>query len=307
MLRVLAAALLVSSTAVAETRGIPAPTPGAQSSAIVGGEAVPPGMWPDTVAVIGAKGACTGTLIAPDLVLTAGHCAEIEPQQVIANTNDYATSAGTRVNVIKTTAYPSWQTSYDAAVLVLASAIPGVEPRAIATSCTARELAKGTAVRLVGFGATDVQGTTASSQLRQAMTAVTDPDCSAGGVGCKTAIAPGGEFIAGGTGTADSCFGDSGGPVMLDTPRGTVVIGAVSRGVAGSSTPCGGGGIYVRTDKLVSWIESTTGRTVAKDSCDELEDDSTADDQAGGCSTSRAGVGLPLALALLAMRRRRTR
>jgi len=95
--------------------------------------------------------------------------------------------------------------------------------------------------------------------------------------------------------------------VYLDTPRGTVVIGAVSRGVSGSSTPCGGGGIYVRTDKLVDWIEETTGRTIAKDSCDQ-DDDMASDDGSVGCSASH-GAGLPLVLALLALRKgkRKTR
>ena len=97
------------------------------------------------------------------------------------------------------------------------------------------------------------------------MAPVVDPDCS-GGNGCNPQVAPGGEFVAGGGGT-DSCFGDSGGPVYLDTPRGAVVIGAVSRGVDGAATPCGGGGIYVRTDKVIAWIEETAARAIAKDDC----------------------------------------
>ncbi|HTL35074.1 MAG TPA: trypsin-like serine protease, partial [Kofleriaceae bacterium] len=66
------------------------PPPGAQHSAIVGGEDVALGDWPDAVAIFGTSGTCTGTLIAPDLVLTAGHCAGINPTKIIANTVDYA-------------------------------------------------------------------------------------------------------------------------------------------------------------------------------------------------------------------------
>ena len=43
---------------------------------IIGGTQAPPGKWPDAVAVIygGAGQECSGTLIAPTVVITAGHC-----------------------------------------------------------------------------------------------------------------------------------------------------------------------------------------------------------------------------------------
>ena len=274
-------------------------------SAVVGGTTAQAGEWPDAVAVLGSSGSCTGTLIAPDLVLTAGHCANITPQQVIANTVDYSKGDGVAVHVAKTTAYPNWQVEYDIALLELASPINDVEPRKVGTRCTFDAFTRDTAVRLVGFGATDNLGSTSNTQLRQAMTAVVDPDCS-GGNGCKTAVAPGGEFVAGGSGEADSCFGDSGGPVYLDTPMGTVVVGAVSRGVDGSATPCGGGGIYVRTDKLVDWIEKTSGRTIDADDCDVAYNGDAPDgSDSGGCAaTHGAGLGA-IGLVLLALRRRR--
>lgn len=276
--------------------------------AVVGGSTVEPGQWPDAVAVLGTSGTCTGTLIAPDVVLTAGHCAGIKPVQVIANTTDYSQDDGIRVQVAKTEAYPSWQTEYDVAVLLLASEIKGVTPRKVGTACTFDAFSRDTAVRLVGFGATDMNGVTANTQLRQAMTAVLDPDCS-DGRGCKQAVAPGGEFVAGGTGSADSCFGDSGGPVYLDTPAGTVVVGAVSRGVDGSATPCGGGGIYVRTDKLIDWIEETTERGLDVDACDG-ESAYRGEVPAGeaeqvGCSAGRGGALGLVPVVMLALRKRR--
>ncbi|NVB83502.1 MAG: trypsin-like serine protease [Kofleriaceae bacterium] len=285
---------------------------------IVGGSDVAAGDWPDAVVVLGNKGSCSGTLIAPDVVLTAGHCSKIEPTQIIANTIDYAHAGGVRVNVAKTIAYPNWESTYDVSVIVLASPITNVTPRNVATSCTFNKFKKETQVHLVGFGATDMQGTAANSHLREAMAAVTDPTCS-GGNGCNSRVAPGGEFVAGGTGNADSCFGDSGGPVYLDTEMGTVLVGAVSRGVDNSSTPCGGGGIYVRTDKIIDWLESTAERTIAKDDCvgGSTEDGGTGSDSDGnsgeqyagtdvGCSAGGgAGAGTIALLALLALRRRR--
>ena len=110
-------------------------------------------------------------------------------------------------------------------------------------------------------------------------------------------------------------------------PICTIVIAAVSRGVDGAATPCGGGGIYVRTDKVMHWIEQTTGRTVAKDSCYTGADDggsgapgSTGTDTGsdreqgsapagGGCSTTGTGsttLGFGVLLVgIAALRRRR--
>jgi uncharacterized protein (TIGR03382 family) len=292
---------------------------------VIGGTAVPPGKWPDAVAVIG-QGSCTGTLIAPDVVLTAGHCADMNPTTVIANTTDYNAAGGVRATVKSVTAYPAWETSYDVSVIVLTAPIAGVTPRKLGTACTFQEgFAKSTMVRLVGFGLTDTAGMGDNTLLNEAMSPVTDPDCSGPG-GCIKGVSPGGEFIAGGNGQ-DSCFGDSGGPVYLETPRGPVVIGAVSRGLDNSPTPCGGGGIYVRTDKIAQWIETTTGKTIEKDLCaagpggeepgGEDPDgggpggpdggSNGSGDVLGGCSSSSGGSGVALVLIGLAfvLRRRR--
>jgi len=300
MLRCLS--LLLAFTAVASANEAP----------VVGGSTVPDGKWPDAVAVLGTKGSCTGTLVAPDVVITAGHCAEINPTEVIANTVDYTAPDGDLITVKSTTAYPDWQHTYDISVLVLEQPIPNVTPRRVGTGCTFQELHSAMSVHLVGFGLTSESGTGDNTLLNEAMAPVVDPDCSRGN-GCHAQVAPGGEFVAGGDGT-DSCFGDSGGPVYFDTPRGTVVIGAVSRGVDGAAMPCGGGGIYVRTDKIVKWIEDTTGRTIAKDECSASGSDGPdayADVADGGCSTTgrggTGGAGLGMGLALLAMRGRSRR
>ena len=60
------AALLALATPVAAERGDGASYVDTASTApVIGGTAVPAGKWPDAVAVLGAQGACTGTLIAP--------------------------------------------------------------------------------------------------------------------------------------------------------------------------------------------------------------------------------------------------
>jgi endonuclease G len=288
-------AVLTASTASA----------GTISSPIVGGSMVPPGKWPDAVAILGPDGSCTGTLIAPDVVLTAGHCTNINATEIVANTTNYNGTGGQRVAIESITAYPNYREKFDVAVIVLVSPVTGVVPRSVGGHCTFSGFAEDTMVHLVGFGLTDTSGTGANTALREAMAPVLDASCS-GGNGCRDAVAPQGEFVAGGAG-GDSCFGDSGGPVYLDTSRGPVLVAAVSRGLEDSATPCGGGGIYVRTDKVLAWIEQTTGREIAKDCPDEATD-VAADDTSVGCSSNRGGASaalILLAIGSLGLTRRR--
>ncbi len=290
---------------------------GTISQPVVGGGMVPPGKWPDAVAVLGPSGSCTGTLIAPDVVLTAGHCANINPDVVVVDTTNYNGSGGKRIAIESITAYPEFRKTYDVAVIVLKQPVEGIEPRKVARGCTFTGFREETMVHLVGFGLTQEDGGGSNTSLREAMAPVLDPTCS-GGNGCREGASPAGEFVAGGGG-ADSCFGDSGGPVYLDTERGAILIASVSRGLDDSPRPCGGGGIYVRTDKVVRWIEETTARVIAKDDCtgDGLEsggpdDEGGGDDRsamfAGGCSaTSNAAWGALFVLLPIALLRRRRR
>ena len=325
-----------SSFAVAESRGgITDHQLALTATPVIGGTAVPAGKWPDAVAVVGAQGSCTGTLVAPDIVITAGHCADAGLTQVIANTTNYNNAGGVRSQIASITAYPNWETTYDIAVIKLATPITTVTPRAVGAECTFQSFQNQMSVHLVGFGLTDTAGEGNNTSLREATAPVTDATCANAAMGCQAGAAPAGEFIAGGGGT-DSCFGDSGGPVYLDTPRGTMVIAAVSRGLDGSATPCGGGGIYVRTDKVLQWIEQTAGHPVTKDSCvtggvtpppeeDGGDDDDGGDppgggsgsgsgttgsyggEITGGCSTTGGSAGALLGLGLLVGLRRRKR
>ena len=301
MLKTISVLALLSSPALAGTLDTP----------VVGGTPVTAGAYPDVVLVVAPMALCSGTLIAPDVVLTAGHCIGIHPTEVVIGSVDYAKPGGEAIAVKSATAYPDWEHQYDVGVLVLDHASKA-KPRLIASACTATEhLDHGAKVELVGFGLTTKAGTGMNSRLNKAELVVDDATCTTDPA-CAPAIAPGGEFTAGGDGT-DSCFGDSGGPLYIDSTHGAVQIGVVSRGVGTTGDPCGGGGVYIRADKVVPWIEKTTGRTIGRASCDNAADGegdgsaATTPEAGGGCSTGGGalGIGLAAIIAALCLARRR--
>jgi secreted trypsin-like serine protease len=271
------------------------------STSVVGGTPAKPGAWRDAVAVLSPTAACTGTLITPDVVLTAGHCIDTGPALVIVDTVDYGQPGGEPIKVKQSLAYPDWEHAYDVGIVVLEHRA-AAKPRAIAAACSIRDgLVAGALVHLVGFGLTTKSGTGDNTRLHEAQIPIIDPTCG-DEASCIAAIAPHGEFTAGGGGR-DACFGDSGGPVYLDTPGGPALVGVVSRGFAMAAAPCGGGGVYVRADQVVPWIQRETHETVVRTKCAGAADEeeaaqATAD--TGGCAAG-GGAGGTLVIALGAL------
>lgn len=223
---------------------------------VIGGGDAPPGAWPDVAALRDgqARLLCTGTLIAANVVVTAGHCDRTDLVDVLIGgvPLDHP-ELGEVIPVMAKFAYPSSQDSEDVAVLVLAGPSSHA-PRAIASGW---DVMNGAPVRLVGYGATDSGGTVFVPALQEAATTITDFACSTSR-GCNALAMPDGELGAGGLGI-DTCVGDSGGPLYL----GGALAGITSRGYTGETALCGMGSIYARADRLVGWIEQVTGATIA--------------------------------------------
>jgi len=236
------------------------------NKAVIGGAVAPAGKWPDCAAIMySGQQECTGTLIAPNVVMTAGHCVIGGPAPdhvLVGAPNLTRPQEGEMLAVMKAIEYPSSQTSIDVGILLLSQSATKVTPRTIGSGWERFEIKNADSVQIAGWGATDKQAMVYPDDQMEATTTITDFNCTTS-LGCNTLAKPDGEMGVGGMGI-DTCPGDSGGPVYLTTDAGTFVIGVTSRSYDNATVACSEGGIYERPDKIVDWIDMVTGVKVAR-------------------------------------------
>lgn len=210
---------------------------------------------------------CTGALIAEDMVLTAAHCVcNAMPSHVFLGEDplDTGSNRGKFFGVAMGKAYhgcrASSSTGVDVAVLRINGKILSAKPFTIAQSPPGSN----TIFLVAGYGAIDRSGTTIDYKKREAPVPMTSASCSGPGEAAIYGCQPDEEIVAGRINTADTCKGDSGGPLLMTAPgTGTgneanlIIAGVTSRGVK-STSKCGGGGIYEGMRPVVrTWIAET--------------------------------------------------
>lgn len=225
-----------------------------EPESIVGGKRTTD--FPDCCAIGDSDGFyCTGTLIAPRLVVTAKHCTGVT--RVFLKGSDISRlQEGELRDVVDEKQHPD----YDIRVLILGQDST-VKPRHVAQGA---EIGSPKKARLVGFGTVNLGGTVGYGIKRMVDVPIESLGCTtqqeADEFGCKR----GKEIVAGHRGLLkDSCRGDSGGPLYIKNSQGGYsILGATSRGLGNTENVCGDGGIYVRVDQFLDWIRTETGMEV---------------------------------------------
>lgn len=239
----------------------------AGNARIIGGSLVRGKEFDDCVAVgDNDDWGCTGTLIAPDVVLTAGHCEALHTRVLIGND----VGKGGRVfRIRRHVIHPRFSETFrnDLMLLFLEKKVTGVKPRALASAKLIDQAAIG---RVVGFGTTNLAGTRGDGTKRWTDVPIVSEGCrgrvngksDAGVYGCHAGL----EIVAGKPLLLkDTCKGDSGGPFFIPDSRGRwLLAGVTSRGTDLSTTMCGDGGCYVRVDRYADWIDAVIKKVGGK-------------------------------------------
>mmetsp|Transcript_7700 Transcript_7700/g.15981 ORF Transcript_7700/g.15981 Transcript_7700/m.15981 type:complete len:656 (-) Transcript_7700:106-2073(-) len=240
------------------------------SPRIIGGSEAPSTRYPYAVSLQDRLGHfCGGSLIAPDLVLTAAHCAGGSYDIVVGREDLNDMSVGEKIGTLKEIKHPQYDdatTEFDFNLVVLEKEVDlaahGVTLMSINSDGSVPSV--GQEVTVMGWGDTvaadDVQ--LLSTLLMEVTVKVISNEV------CESSTGMIGGWMDSYEGQIteamlcardegqDSCQGDSGGPLIIDggSAGADVQVGVVSWGIgcASASFP----GVYARISHVYDWIES---------------------------------------------------
>ena len=223
---------------------------------------------------------CGGTLVAADVVVTAAHCvvsAQPADLQVLAGVGALSTTTrddAHRHAVASIAMHPledveDEETRYDAAVLRLATPVPGAKPVEGLTVRSAGAVAGGDPLTVSGWGR--IENDSYPSQLRYAdIPSVSDTACpgawgadfSADDMLCALKASPT---------VVDACDGDSGGPLVTQPADRTSAVGVTLVGIVSwGSADCDDAsepGVYTRVQApaIHDWLSGALDGDPAND------------------------------------------
>jgi secreted trypsin-like serine protease len=208
---------------------------------------------------------CSGTVVASNVVLTAGHCAVNETTGAVDTPGDYQvltgsqslSSPGKDSGVTQVIPYPGFDQSTltgDAALLVLGTPTTA-SPVALASDPTDLSLYNaGTATVITGWGIDDSNNDLPYA-LQYGFNVVQNAGyCAQNAADLGATFDPLQQLCAvdAPTDADGTCNGDSGGPILATVGQTWVEIGLTSSGASNCSTALPG--FFTRTDTIDNWI-----------------------------------------------------
>merc|ERR1712226_620849 len=221
---------------------------------VVGGSDATPGEYPFMV-MVGSNGnlSCGGSLVAPNVVLCAAHCASAANQVYIGRHNiNLATEPGAETfNVVQKVPHPNYTSSTinnDYMMLKL-SGNSAFTPIALDDGTVSPNFASGQDLQLIGWGRTSGGGPISPILQEVEMDYLTNTQCKQTWGNSITD-----KMLCVNRSGKSGCNGDSGGPLFLDdgvNPR--IQVGVVSWG---SSACIGTPTVFARVSEEIAWINS---------------------------------------------------
>ena len=224
-----------------------------------------------------SAGFCSGALISPLVVVTAAHCAVVEPEVGVVRASAPGTlevaaghlvSRAARAGMIRPVFEVRVHEGYDhdfimgrnrsgagqggigspndIALLLLASPFDGIPNAPLLDKERERELVHHGDVGFVaGYGIYDLEDKlNGELYISDAVIDILGPQ----------------ELLTRRIDQlGDSCYGDSGGPLYVPTEEGDFLVGLVSRGRSDAKRDCGDGGVYTLLSAHLPWIAETAG------------------------------------------------